>query len=130
MKIGESASFTKTLTEEDVRLFGQISGDDNPVHFDEAYAASTIFGRRVVHGMLSASLISTVLGTKLPGPGAIYAKQEIKFLAPVFIGDTLTATCTVKDFVEEKRRAVLECKVVNRDGKDVIAGEATVIVPK
>ena len=130
MYVGQSASFTKTVTEGDVKAFALISGDNNPVHFDEEFAAGTLFGKKVVHGMLSAGLISAVLGNRLPGPGAIYAKQEIKFLAPVFFDETLTATCTVKEIIAEKGRVILTCKVTNQDGKDVIAGEAAVIVPK
>ena len=130
IEIGQSASFGKTITETDVYMFAGISGDQNPAHVNEDYAKNTMFKGRIAHGMLGASLISTVLGTKLPGPGTIYLKQDLKFLAPVRFGDTITATCTVKERLEEKNRLVLDCTVVNQDGVQVIAGEATVMPPK
>jgi 3-hydroxybutyryl-CoA dehydratase len=129
MTIGQSASFTKTITETDVVLFGGISGDLNPAHFNEEYAKETMFKGRVVHGMLGASLISTVLGMHLPGPGTIYSKQNLIFLAPVHFNDTITATCTIKEMILEKNRVILECKVTNQEGKDVIVGEAVVMPP-
>jgi len=128
IQVGQSASFTKTVTETDVYLFAGVSGDANPVHTNETYAQGTMFKARIVHGMLSASLLSTVLGMYLPGPGSVYAKQDIKFLAPVFFNDTITATCTVKEKIEDRKRVVLDCKVTNQDGKDVVVGEATIIV--
>jgi len=130
MTIGQSASFAKTMTETDVGLFGGITGDLNPAHFNEEYAKNTFFKGRIVHGMLAASLISTVLGMHLPGPGTIYMKQDLKFLAPVHFNDTITATCTVKEINKEKNRVVLECKVVNQAGEDVIVGDALVSPPK
>jgi len=130
MTVGQSASFTKTITETDVTLFGGISGDLNPAHFNEEYAKDTIFKGRIAHGMLGASFISTVLGMHLPGPGTIYLKQDLKFLAPVRFNDTVTATCTVKEIIKEKSRVVFECKVVKQDGVDVISGEAMVMPPK
>jgi len=129
MTVGQSASFTKTVTEADVVLFGGISGDLNPAHFNEEYAKDTIFKGRIAHGMLGASFISTVLGMHLPGPGSIYMKQDLKFLAPVYFNDTVTATCTVKEIIEEKNRVILDCKVVNQKGVEVIAGEAMVMPP-
>ena len=128
IEVGQSASFSKTVTESDVYLFAGISGDFNPVHVNEEYAKESMFKKRIAHGMLTASFISTVLGTKLPGPGAIYAKQDLKFLAPVFFGDTLTATCTVKEIVTEKKRVIMDCVVSNQDGTKVLIGEATLIV--
>ena len=128
LSVGQSASFGKTITETDVYLFAGISGDFNPVHVNAEFAKEGKFKKQVAHGMLTASLISTVLGTKLPGPGAIYAKQELKFLAPVFFGDTITATCTVKEIIEEKNRVVMDCAVVNQDGTKVLAGDAVLIV--
>ena len=125
---GQSASFSKTVTESDVYLFAGISGDFNPVHVNAEYAKTAMFKKPIAHGMLTASFISTVLGTKLPGPGAIYAKQDLKFLAPVFFGDTLTATCTVKEFIEEKKRIIMDCVVVNQDGTKVLTGEAMLVV--
>jgi len=129
MTVGQSASFTKTVTEADVVLFGGVSGDLNPAHFNEEYAKGTIFKGRIAHGMLGASFISTVLGMHLPGPGSIYMKQDLRFLAPVYFNDTVTATCTVKEVIEEKNRVILDCKVVNQKGVEVIAGEAMVMPP-
>ena len=128
LEVGQSASFSKTVTESDVYLFAGISGDFNPVHVDEEYAKEGMFKKRIAHGMLTASFVSTVLGTKLPGPGAIYAKQELKFLAPVFFGDTITATCTIKEIISEKKRVVMDCVATNQDGTKVLAGEATLVV--
>ena len=128
LEVGQSASFSKTVSEADVYLFAGISGDFNPVHVDEEYAKQGMFKKRIAHGILTASFISTVLGTKLPGPGAIYAKQDLKFLAPVFLGDTLTATCTVKEIIVEKKRVIMDCVVSNQDGVNVLTGEATLIV--
>ena len=130
LTIGQSASFAKTVTETDVVLFGGISGDLNPAHFNEEHAKETIFKGRIAHGMLGASFISTVLGMHLPGPGTIYLKQDLKFLAPVRFNDTVTATCSVKEIIKEKNRVIFECRVVNQDGACVIAGEAMVMPPK
>ena len=130
IEIGQSASFAKTITETDVYMFAGITGDLNPAHVNEEYAKNTMFKGRIAHGMLGASLLSTVLGMKLPGPGTIYLKQDIKFLAPVRLGDTITATCTVKEKTEDKNRLVLDCTVTNQDGVQVIAGEAMVMPPK
>jgi len=127
LQVGQSASYTKTITETDVYLFAGITGDANPVHINAVYAKESMFKDRVVHGMLTAGLISTVLGMYLPGPGSIYAKQDIKFLAPVYFNDTITATCTIKEIIHEKKRVILETKVTNQDGKDVITGEAHII---
>jgi len=125
---GQSASFSKTISEADILMFAGVSGDTNPVHLDAEFASQTMFKERIAHGMLSASLISTVLGTKLPGPGAIYMSQTLKFKAPVKIGDTVTATCTIDQLNREKRRASIAC-VCTVGGKAVIEGEATVMVP-
>ncbi len=125
---GQSASFSKTITDADIVLFAGISGDTNPVHLDAEFAAGTMFKERIAHGRLSASLISTVLGTKLPGPGAIYLSQTLKFKAPVKIGDTVTATCTVASVDHEKRRVTIRC-VCTVGGRPVIEGEAMVMVP-
>jgi 3-hydroxybutyryl-CoA dehydratase len=128
MKPGLAASFAKTVTDADIVLFAGVSGDTNPVHIDETFAAQTPFKTRIAHGMLSAGFISAVLGTKLPGPGAIYMGQTLRFKAPVKIGDTVTATCTVTEVIAEKRRVVLStvCKVGDTV---VIEGEATIMVP-
>jgi 3-hydroxybutyryl-CoA dehydratase len=128
LKIGMTASYAKTVTEADVVLFAGISGDTNPVHLNEEFAKETMFQGRIAHGMLSASFISTVLGTKLPGPGAIYLSQNLKFKAPVRAGDTVSATATITDIVTEKKRVVMQttCSVRNQV---VLEGEAVVMVP-
>jgi 3-hydroxybutyryl-CoA dehydratase len=128
LKPGLSASYGKTVTAADIETFAGLSGDTNPVHLDHAYAEKTPFKGRIAHGMLSVGFISAVLGTKLPGPGAIYMSQTLRFKAPVRIGDSVTATCTVTDVIPEKRRAVLStiCKVGDTV---VIEGEAMVMVP-
>ena len=128
MTVGLAASFTKTVSEKDIAMYADVSGDTNPVHLNEAFAAQTPFKTRIAHGMLSAGFISAVLGTKLPGPGAIYMSQALRFKAPVKIGDTVTATCTVTEVVPEKRRAMLStvCKIGDTV---VIEGEAMVMVP-
>ncbi|MBL9097200.1 MAG: MaoC family dehydratase [Alphaproteobacteria bacterium] len=128
MTVGLAASFTKTVSEKDIAMYADVSGDTNPVHLNEAFAAQTPFKTRIAHGMLSAGFISAVLGTKLPGPGAIYMSQTLRFKAPVKIGDTVTATCTVTEVVPEKRRAMLStvCKIGDTV---VIEGEAMVMVP-
>jgi 3-hydroxybutyryl-CoA dehydratase len=128
LSVGQSASFGKTITEADILLFAAVSGDSNPVHLNAEYAAGTIFKERVAHGMLSAGLISTVLGTRLPGPGTIYLSQTLKFRAPVRIGETVTATVTITALDPVKKRATLAtlCTV---KGKPVVEGEAVVLVP-
>lgn len=130
INLGDSASFRKTVTESDIILFAGISGDFNPAHMDAEAAADSIFGQRIAHGMLSASFISNVLGNSLPGPGTIYMGQELRFLKPVFIGDTVTATCTVVERQEEKNRLKLETLATNQRGETVISGSATVMPPK
>lgn len=130
IQVGDSDSFTKTVTETDIILYAGVSGDFNPAHIDAEHAKNTMFGKRIAHGMLSAGFISNVLGTKLPGPGTIYLGQELKFVKPVFIGDTVTATVTVKEKIEEKNRLKLDTTVTNQNGEAVITGTATVMPPK
>jgi len=130
LTVGQSASFSKTITEMDVYTFAGISGDLNPAHVNEEYAKDTLFNGRIAHGMLGASLISAVFGMYLPGPGSIYMSQSLKFIAPVRFQDTLTATCTVKEKIEEKNRVVFDCVVTNQHGAQVIAGEALIMPPK
>lgn len=130
LNIGQSASFSKTITEKEVALFAEITGDVNPVHMDAAYAEKTIFKGRIAHGMLCGSLLSTVFAMQMPGPGSIYLKQELKFTAPVRLGDTLTATAVVKEKKEEKNIALFDCTVVNQDGVIVIEGQASLMPPK
>jgi 3-hydroxybutyryl-CoA dehydratase len=128
LKPGMSESFSKTISEHDISLFGEASGDRNPVHFDEAFARNTPFKGRIAHGMLTASYISTVLGMKMPGPGTIFMSMTTRFKAPVRIGDTVTAVCTVRETVPEKRRVTFDC--VCRVGDTVvIEGEALVMAP-
>jgi 3-hydroxybutyryl-CoA dehydratase len=123
---GDHASYAKTITEADILLYAAVSGDTNPVHMDAEYAQTTRFGQRIAHGMLTAGLISTVIGTKLPGPGAIYAGQTLRFLQPVFVGDTITATATVSAFDKERGRLTLATVCRNQRGEDVVSGEAEI----
>ncbi|HEX6911170.1 MAG TPA: MaoC family dehydratase [Longimicrobium sp.] len=126
---GQSAEFSKTVTEADVVLFAGITGDLNPAHIDDVAASESRFGGRVAHGMLVASFISTVLGMRLPGPGTIYLSQSLRFTAPVRLGDTVTARVEVAELVPAKRRARLATTVRNQRGETVVEGEATVMVP-
>ncbi len=127
LREGMEASFSKTVTEADIVLFAGVSGDTNPVHIDEEAAKQSVFEGRIAHGMLTASYLSTVLGTRLPGPGCIYLSQSLRFKGPVRIGDTVTAIVRVKEIMVSKKRVILEtlCQV---RGKDVLDGEATVMV--
>lgn len=127
--VGQSASFSKTITESDVYTFAGLTGDLNPAHINEEYAKNTRFGGRIAHGILSAGLISAVIGMQLPGPGTIYMGQTLKFLSPVHIGDTVTAQVTVTSLDEVRRRAVLETTCVNQEGTVLISGEAKVLLP-
>ena len=127
LELGASASLTKTITDDDVVAFAEVSGDKNPVHLDDAYAAQTRFGERIAHGMLSAGFISAVLGTKLPGPGAVYLSQTLKFRAPVTIGDEITATATVVSVKEGKPIFTLETICTNQNGEKVLEGEAVIL---
>ena len=130
IQIGDSASFTKTITEADITLFAGYSGDFNPAHINAVEAEKGMFHGRIAHGMLSAGFISAVLGMQLPGPGTIYMGQELRFVKPVYIGDTVTATCTVAEVVEEKNIVKLETICTNQNGDVVIKGMATVMPPK
>ncbi|MBI5949249.1 MAG: MaoC family dehydratase [Chloroflexi bacterium] len=129
LQIGDSASFTKTLSETDIYLFAGITGDLNPAHVDAVSAAGGMFKQRIAHGMLTASFISTVLAMKLPGPGTIYLSQNSQFRAPVFIGDTVTATVECVEKLDKRQWAKFKTTVVNQDGKLVVDGEAMVIPP-
>ncbi len=126
-KVGMKEEITKTITNEDIQKFAEVSLDFNPIHLDEEAGKNSIFGQRIAHGMISAGLISAVLGTKLPGDGAIYMGQELKFLAPVFVGETVTAICEIEELVPEKNRLTLKTIVVNQDGKEVVTGKATLL---
>lgn len=126
--LGMEETFTKTVTAEDIDMFATVSGDYNPFHMDETFAASTAFGGRIAHGLLVASYFSTILGTKLPGPGSVYVSQSLKFRAPVHIGDTVVARARVVSKNDEKFRVTLECEgTVN--GESVLDGEAVVRIP-
>src|SRR5512137_2931599 len=114
--IGEEATFTKIISDEDIATFAKISGDENPVHVNDAYAKGTMFGGRIAHGILVTGLISAVLGTALPGPGAIYMSQQLRFLAPVRPGDEATARAKVTEWDSEKGRITLLTEVTNQDG--------------
>jgi 3-hydroxybutyryl-CoA dehydratase len=129
LELGMTAVFGKTITEADILMFAGVSGDTNPLHLNEAYARGTMFEGRIVHGMLTSSLISTVIGTRLPGPGCVYISQSLKFLAPVRIGDTVEARATVVALQPDKRRVTLEtvCTVGDRE---VLRGEALIMVPQ
>ena len=126
LAVGDSASLTRRLSQGDIDAFARISGDDNPAHVDEAWAAQSSLKGRVAHGLLTAGLVSAVLGTELPGPGAIYMSQTLRWLAPVRPGDILTATVTVKEIIAEKGRVVLDT-VVSRGEDVVLVGEALVM---
>lgn len=128
--IGDSASRTRTITHDDIALFAQVSGDDNPVHLDEDYAAETQFGKRIAHGMLTVGMISAILGNDLPGHGTIYLGQDVKFKAPVYIGDTVTATVECIKYREDRRIATFSTTITNQDGIVVVKGEAVVIAPE
>ena len=125
---GQSASLTRTVSAADVEAFARLTGDNNPVHLDDTYAATTRFGRRIAHGMLAVSYISAVLGTTFPSPGTIYLSQNVSFLAPVYLGDTITATVTVSKFRAEKGVLTLLTECRNQDGVKVVDGMAVVLV--
>lgn len=128
--IGDTASFSKTVSESDVYLFAGVTGDFNPAHINESYAEKTFFKTRIAHGILAAGFISAVLGTQLPGPGTIYLRQSLNFRAPVEIGDTITATVEVIEIAKEKKRVRLSTVCVNQEGTVVLDGEAVVSPPK
>jgi 3-hydroxybutyryl-CoA dehydratase len=127
-QIGERASFTKTVTEADVTTFAGLIGDFNPIHVDAEYARQSRFGDRVAHSMFTAGLISAVLGNKLPGPGSVYLSQQIEFLAPVYIGDTITATVEITAWRADKRIITLRTDCSNQAEKEVVTGKAVLLV--
>ncbi len=129
LKVGMSAMFGKTVTEADIMSFAGVSGDTNPIHLHDGFARTSRFGQRIAHGMLSASFISAVIGTKLPGPGSVYISQTMNFMAPVLIGDTITAVATITAIDERRRRVTLKTQCLNGD-KVVIDGEAQILVPR
>lgn len=130
IQVGDSASFQKTITETDVYLYAGITGDNNPAHINEVEAQESIFHGRIAHGMLTAGLVSAVLGVYLPGPGTIYLGQELKFTAPVYFGDTVKAEATVIDINVERNQVKLETVCMNQHQKVVLKGVATVMPPK
>ncbi len=127
IEIGQSATYERTVTDADIVKFAEISGDDNPVHLDEEFAAKTLFKGRIAHGMLAASFISTTVGTKLPGYGAIYISQSLRFKAPVRIGDAVVTTATVKAINAERKRVTMET-VCSVGGTVVVEGEAELML--
>jgi 3-hydroxybutyryl-CoA dehydratase len=129
LKVGMSAMFGKTVTEADITVYAGVSGDTNPIHLHDGFARTTRFGQRIAHGMLSGSFISAVIGTKLPGPGSVYISQSMSFMAPVLIGETITAVATITAIDERRRRVTLKTQCLNGD-KVVIDGEAQILVPR
>jgi 3-hydroxybutyryl-CoA dehydratase len=130
IEVGQKASRTRTITAQDVEAFARISGDTNPVHLDDAYAATTQFGKRIAHGILTAGLISAVLANDLPGPGSVYLNQTLTFRAPVYLNDKITATVEVTAYRADRGITTLKTTCVNQDGKLVLEGEAVVLAPK
>ena len=130
LEVGQTDSFTKTITEADVVLFGGVSGDLNPAHFNEEYAKNSLFKKRIAHGALVASLFSTVLGTHLPGMGTIYLQQDSKFVKPVYLGDTIKATIEIAEILLDKNRVVCHTIATNQNNEKVIIGKAVVMPPK
>jgi phosphate acetyltransferase len=129
LHIGRSDGFTRTVTQKDIAIFAALSGDVNPAHLDQEYAGASMFNGVVAHGMLTAGFISTILGTMLPGPGAIYLSQNLRFSCPVKPGDRITVTVTVAAKDDEKKRVTLDCRCMNQSGQDVVTGTALVIAP-
>jgi 3-hydroxybutyryl-CoA dehydratase len=129
IKVGMRESLMRTVMDEDVVGFAELTGDHNPVHLSDMYAQKTVFGQRIAHGLYTASLISAILGTKLPGPGAVYISQTLEFHGPVKIGDVVTISAEVVELIEKGRRVVLYCEA-KVDGQKVLDGQATVSVPK
>lgn len=127
-ELGQRASITRKVTAEAVETFAHVTGDANPIHLDEAYAARSRYGRRIAHGMLIASYVSTLLGTKFPGPGTIYMSQGFRFLKPVFLGDTLEIAAVVTKYRHDKGILTLDITVSNQDGVQVLSGEAVCLV--
>jgi 3-hydroxybutyryl-CoA dehydratase len=130
LKVGDSAEFAKTVSESDIYLYAGITGDFNPAHVNQAYAEKTFFKTRIAHGMLTAGFVSAILANKLPGPGTIYLRQELNFLAPVRIGDTITARAEVIEIMTEKNRVRLRTTCVNQNGDQILDGEALISPPR
>ncbi|MDD3126925.1 MAG: MaoC family dehydratase [Candidatus Izemoplasmatales bacterium] len=130
LHVGDSSHMTKQFTESDVLGFAKVTGDINPAHLDETYAATTMFKTRIVHGMLVGSLFSAIFGTELPGLGSIYVNQTLKFTKPVYLNDEITATVTVKELIFDRGRVVFDCVATNQNQEVVLIGEAVIIPPK
>ena len=130
IRIGQHAKYVRTVTSEDIEMFGQVSGDYNPLHFNEDWAKTTMFKGRIAHGILTATYVSTVIGMKLPGPGTIYISQNMKFRRPVRIGDTITARVEVISKNDEKEFLTLKTACINQEDKVVLDGEAVVTLMK
>jgi 3-hydroxybutyryl-CoA dehydratase len=128
LRVGMAASLVQIVGAGDLDMFARLTGDANPIHLDESFAARTPFKRRIAHGMLSAAYISAVLGTKLPGPGCIYISQTLNFRAPVHIGDEVTATVRISDLIENRKRAIFACACAV-GAKIVVEGEAVIMIP-
>jgi 3-hydroxybutyryl-CoA dehydratase len=128
--VGDTAQFSKTVSETDVYLFAGISGDFNPAHINEQYAEQTFFKTRIAHGLLSAGFLSAVLANQLPGPGTIFISITLKFIAPVLIGDTITAQVEIAEVDKHKHRVNMKLSCMNQKGKQILAGEAVVSPPK
>jgi 3-hydroxybutyryl-CoA dehydratase len=129
-RIGEQVSFTKTVTEADVTTFAELIGDKNPIHVDAEHARGSRYGQRVAHSMLTGGFISAVLGNKLPGPGSIYLSQQIEFLAPVYIGDTITSVVEVTSWRPDRRIITLKTDAYNQDDTQVVTGRAVLLVDR
>jgi acyl dehydratase len=127
LQLGDTAELSKTISARDIEAFALLTGDVNPVHLDEEFAKRTRFGKRIAHGMWGASLISAVLGVKLPGPGTIFLGMDLKFQAPGYVGDTLTARAEIVKIREDKGIVTLRTTCVNQDGAAIMSGEATVL---
>lgn len=129
LKIGDSISHKKIITEKDIEMFGSITGDYNPAHFDSDYASKTIFKKRIAHGMLIGSLFSKLLGMELPGPGSIYISQTLRFRRPVYFQDEIKAEVTIKELNIEKNRVTFDCVAYNQNNEKVVIGEAELMPP-
>jgi len=129
LEVGMQSSYTRIVGEDDIQAYAVVTGDDNPMHLDEAYAAATMFKGRIAHGMLTAGYLSTIFGTRLPGPGCIYVSQTLNFRAPVRIGDEVTASVSISELIPAKRRAIFACDC-SVAGKTVLQGEAVLMVPQ
>jgi len=129
LSVGDSAERTHLVTEQELQLFAVVSGDRNPLHLDEEFAAQTPFKGRIAHGMLSGALISAALAMEIPGPGTVYLGQDLSFKRPVHLGDNLTIKLTVKEKKDRKNIMIMDCLITNQDGKPVVTGDATIMAP-